>query len=243
VAVPDNTPFRNTVFLPRPDGIADLYVANPGWVDLLLVGNSNSADYDAWVLEVIRRQYRNWELQFSYTWSESIGDGEDFLQEYGNDNALSEDERGYQSDDRRHVVKLTTTTIPVSGWRLGGALSWRSGLPYSLLVEELSLDAIPPAYGGLGAGTPARPRQVYVDGQRNDKRNDSFWNLDLKLVRDLRFARSVGAQVSAEVFNVFDDETYTIYNPALGIGRIVNGESEAYRREGRRWQLGLRVAF
>jgi len=242
-AVPDNTPFRNTVFLARPDGFADLYLANPGWVDVLLVGNSNSIDYDAWVFEVIRRQYRNWEMQFSYTWSEAVGDGEDFLQEYGNDNALTDDERGYQSDDRRHVVKLTTATILPASLRLGMALSWRSGLPYSVLVERLSLDSVPPAYQSLGAGTPARPRQEYLDGVRNAQRNEPFWNVDVKLAREFRLSRAATLQVSAEVFNLLDDQTYTIYNPGLGVGRRLNGANEAYLREGRQWQVGLRLAF
>ncbi|HXV78199.1 MAG TPA: carboxypeptidase regulatory-like domain-containing protein, partial [Candidatus Polarisedimenticolaceae bacterium] len=80
-----------TNFLQRPDGFDDLYIANPGWVDVLLVGNFNRADYDAVVFEVIRRLYRDWEMQLSYTYAEAVGDGEDFLQQFGNDNALAED--------------------------------------------------------------------------------------------------------------------------------------------------------
>ena len=40
--------------LPRPDGLSDLYVQNPGWKKLLLIGNFNSAKYEALVLEVVR---------------------------------------------------------------------------------------------------------------------------------------------------------------------------------------------
>jgi hypothetical protein len=242
-AVPGNDALGQTLFLQRPDGVKDLYVANPGWVDVLLLGNFNSADYDALVLELVRRQFRGWEMQFSYTWSESQGDGEDFLQEFGNDNALLDDERGYQSDDRRHVVKWNATTIIPWGLRLGGALSWRSGLPFSILTEELSFDAVPPPYQNLGAGVPARPRQRYATGARNDQRNDSYWNLDVRLAREFKISRDAQIQLTVEVFNVFNDQTYTIYNPALGLGRQLNGGNEAFLRQGRSWQLGFKVAF
>ena len=39
------------------------------------------------------------------------GDGEDFFQSLGDDRSLLEDEVGFQSNDRRHVVKLNATTI------------------------------------------------------------------------------------------------------------------------------------
>ena len=45
-----------------------------------------------YVLELVRRQYRSWEMQASYTWSEAKGDGEDFNQALGNDRSLLEDE-------------------------------------------------------------------------------------------------------------------------------------------------------
>jgi hypothetical protein len=230
-------------FLQRPDGFADLYLANPVWVDVLLLGNFNSADYDGVTLELIRRFYRSWEMLASYTWSKTIGDGEDFLQQLGNDNALAEDERGFQSDDRRHVVKVNGAAVTPGGFRLGAALSWRSGLPFSILTESLAFDTLPLPYGSSGGVGQARPRQLYVEGQRNTERNVDYWNLDLKLSKEFNVARRVNVRVSAEIFNVLDDQTYIVYNPALGLGRRLNGEDEAFRRQGRSWQLGLRLAF
>ena len=66
---------------------------------------------------------------------------------------------------------------------------------------------------------------------------------DLKLAKEFNLSRSINLRLSAEVFNVFDDQTYTIYNPALGLGRRLNGQNEAFLRTGRSWQLGLRLAF
>ena len=63
------------------------------------------------VLELVRRQYRSWEMNASYTWSEATGDGEDFFQELGDDPTLRENQFGFQSYDQRHVVKLNAMSI------------------------------------------------------------------------------------------------------------------------------------
>ena len=215
----------------------------PGWGDIMEVGNYNSSDYEGFVVELIRRQYRSWEMQASYTWSKSVGDGEDYLQQFGNDSSLLEDERGYQSDDRRHFVKVNAATITPWGFRLGAALSWRSGLPYSVLLRRQSADAVPPDLLRLGLFDASRTREQYVSHRRNDQRNLSFWNVDVKATREMILSRGLNLQFSVEVFNLLDDRTYTIYNDFLGIGREVNGTPQAYRRWGRSLQLGFRAAF
>jgi hypothetical protein len=226
-----------------PDGRPDLYVLNPAWGDFRIVGNFNESDYEAVVLELIRRQYRGWEMQGSYTWSMATGNGEDFLQPLGNDRTLLEDEFGFQSNDQRHVVKFAATTITPWGFRLGGAASWQSGLPFSELLRSFATDPSPPVYGTLGDGSPAHVRIHYPSGRRNDQRNDSYWNFDLKLTKELRLGRGVNVQLSAEIFNVLNDGTYQIYEPVSESGARVNGQDGAIRRFGRRFQLGFRVAF
>jgi hypothetical protein len=241
----DDDGFRDPpeVILQRPDGTADLYLQNPGWGDIYLVGNLNVIDYQAVVLELIRRQYRNWEMRASYTWSEALGDGEDFGQSLGDDLSLVQDEKGYQSYDQRHVVKLNATTITPWGFRLGGAISWQSGLPYSIVERRPAWDAVPPHYQSLGAGGSARSRTVYPTGQRNDQRNDSYWNVDVKVSKEFNLANRVNLQVSAEIFNLLNDGTYMIYDPLSQSGAQVNGINGAVRRFGRRWQIGMKLAF
>jgi hypothetical protein len=48
-----------------------------------LVANLNRIEYRAFVLELIRRQHRNWEMQASYTWSTARGEAEDFARSVG----------------------------------------------------------------------------------------------------------------------------------------------------------------
>jgi hypothetical protein len=234
---------EDDINLEKPDGIPDLYVQNAGWGNVLFIGNLNEIDYDGVTLELTRRQYQNWELQGSYTWSKAIGNGEDFSQALGNDRTLVEDEQGYQAYDQRHVVKVTATTVTPWGIRLGGAVTWQSGLPYSLLNREISFDAVPPEYQGLGTEGAGRPRTTYKVGQRNTERNVAWWNFDVRVSKEFRLGRGVNGQASIEAFNLLNDGTYQVYNLASETGQQVNGNNEAIRRFGRQWQLGLRLAF
>jgi len=229
--------------LARPDGLTDLYTQNPGWQQVFLVGNFNESDYDGVVLELVRRQFRGWELQGSYTWSRSRGNGEDFRQFFlGVDPNLLDAEYGFQSGDQRHVFKLTATTVTPWGLRLGASARWQSGLPYSIIVQSPAIDHLPPPYR-IGTFSPTRPRWRYPTEVRNSERNPSQWMIDLKVTKELELGRRTHMQLSAEVFNLLNDDTYQVYNPALETGRQVNGRNQARREFGRRWQLGLRVSF
>jgi len=123
-----------------PDGILDIYALNPFWGSIFRIGNLNRADYEGVVTEFIRRQFRGWEMQASYTWSVSRGDGEDFQQEVGNEPFNIEQEYGFQSSDQRHVVKVLAAANTRWGFRVGGSAIWQTGLPYSVLVRESTVD-------------------------------------------------------------------------------------------------------
>ncbi len=228
--------------LHRPDGYLDNYVYNPGWGSVFEVGNSNSTRYKAFVLEVVRRQYRNWQFSGSYTYSRAVGDAEDFLSSLGNDRTLLDSERGYLSYDQRHVVKVSGTTITPWGFRLGATASWMTGLPYSLLDLGSSIDSAPPPYYGL-VTTEQRPRYRYVNNRRNDQRNPPYWNFNVKLDKEMNFRNGMNVQLSAEIFNLFNDRQYIVYNPFLGYGQQVNGKNEAFRTLGRQYQIAARIAF
>ena len=226
-----------------PDGFPDLYVQNPAWGNILQIGNHNQADYEGVIVELVRRQYRSWEMQASYTWSMVRGDGDDFEQQLGNDSTLVDDEFGFQSNDQRHVVRLNATTITPWGFRLGALIRWESGLPYSIQASKLSFDSVPQFYENLGTGIPAQTRVRYPTGTRNDQRNLSMWTVDAKLSKEIKVGRGVNLQLSAEVFNLLNDGTLMIYNPRLESGVQLNGTNEAVRRFGRSWQLGTKIAF
>jgi len=217
-----------------PDGLPDLYILNPGWGQILEIGNNNSTNYKAFVLELVRRMYHGWQLAASYTWSEAIGDAEDFDQILGNERNLLDQERGFLSYDQTHVVKVNAMKVTRWGVRVGGVVRWESGLPFSVLQSRATIWARSPL---LDAGDKSRKfRFRYPSGVRNDQRNPAYWNLDLRLAKEFRLDRRANMQLTVEVFNLLDDKT-------LRIEDRIDSTLGGTRRFGRQFQLGLRVGF
>jgi hypothetical protein len=223
--------------LVRPDGFPDAYIQNPGWGEVFLIGNFNTTQYEALVLELTRRQYRNWQLNASYTYSEAIGDAEDFQQILGDDRTIINDEHGWLSYDQRHSVKVNATTIVpwAGGFRFGTSMQWQSGYPFSIRRRGVSIDTVPPTYVGLGS-PESRVRLRYVTGQRNDQRNESWWNFDVHLAKEFNMQGGLNLQVTADIFNLLNEDHLTVVNQN-------NGFNAYFREFGRQWQLGLRLAF
>jgi hypothetical protein len=228
--------------LQRPDGFADLYVLNPAWRDIFQIGNYNAAKYDAVILEFVRRQYKNWQMEASYTWSQAFGDGEDFDLGLGDDRSILQDEQGYQSYDRRHALKVNATAVTPLGFRVGAAIQWQSGLPYSVLLQDISILLTPPQYDNFYRQYSA-PRIVYPTHRRNDQRNRSYWNVDAKLVKELGLPKGMNLQLTAEIFNLLNSDTYAVYSRGLDSGSVINGRAGGFRRFGRQYQIGVRLAF
>jgi outer membrane receptor protein involved in Fe transport len=221
--------------VPIPDGKPDLYVQNPGWRELLIVGNFNTTSYEAVVLEFVRRQYRNWQMEASYTWSKAEGNAEDFDLTLGNELNLVDDERGFLSYDQTHVVKVNAIAHLPWGLRLGTHVRWESGFPYSIRDSLLTLFSGRPEYQAIG-DRGLRLRIRYPTGQRNDQRNDAFWTVDMRVAKDFRLPGDVMLQLSIEAFNLLNDDTLRTIN-------ITSGISDGERRFGREWQLGVKMHF
>ena len=224
-------------FLIRPDGFPDAYIQNPGWGEIFVLGNFNTTEFHSYTVELTRRQYRNWQLNGSYTWSEAVGDAEDFQQLLGDDRTIIGDEHGYLSYDQRHALKVNATTLVpwAGGFRFGTALGWFSGYPYSIRETNLSYDAVPPQYVGISSAEP-RSRLRYPTHQRNDQRNESWWNIDLQATKEFNLKGGVNMQLSVDVFNILNDDPLRVFTQDDGFNGYV-------REFGREWQLGMRVAF
>ncbi len=218
-----------------PDGLPDLYILNPGWGEILEVGNHNSTNYKAYVLELVRRLYNGWQLAGSYTWSEAVGDAEDFNQVLGNERNLFAQERGFLAHDQTHVVKINAMKLTRWGLQLGGVLRWESGLPFSVIQSRATIWARSPLLQGTG-DTSRDFRFRYPSGFRNDERNPAFWTVDMRMAKEFAFDQRVNMQITFEAFNIFDDKT-------LRLEDRINETLGGQRRFGRQFQLGLRVGF
>ena len=84
---------------------------------------------------------------------------------------------------------------------------------------------------------------MYPTGTRNDQRNQSAWNLDAKLVKEVNPPKGMNLQLTAEIFNVLGENTYIVYNQDTKTGQQVNGTNDAYREFGRQYQVGMLLAF
>jgi hypothetical protein len=118
---------------------------------------------------------------------------------------------------------------------MGGVVRWQSGLPYSELQTIQTLFSVPPPYENLGS-VDVKYRLRYPTRQRNDRRNPSYWNVDLMLAKDFALGRSVYLGLSAEVFNLLEDDTVVL-------GDRIDGVNSGVQRFGRRYQLGARLSF
>ncbi|MBZ5640483.1 MAG: TonB-dependent receptor, partial [Acidobacteriia bacterium] len=225
-----------------PDGYLDTYTHNLGWGSIYMTGNFNFATYKGLQLEVIRRQYRNWQMNASYTWSRALGNGESWNSFLGDDRTTRDAEFGYLSYDVRHSVKVNATTITPWGFRAGTAVTWQSGLPYSILEQKPTADSAPPSLYGLGDPEP-RNRLRYPTGRRNDQRNRPYWNVDVKLDKEMNLGKGMNLQVAADIFNLLDDRTYQIWNPFAELGDQLNGYNDGFTRIGRNYQLSMKLSF
>ena len=84
---------------------------------------------------------------------------------------------------------------------------------------------------------------MYPTGVRNDQRNLSYWNVDIKFTKEMRVGQRANVQLSAEVYNLLNDDTYQVYNPNSEIGQQLNGINDGFYRFGRQFQLGAKVTF
>ncbi len=229
----------------RPDGFLDAYTYNVGWGPYYVVGNFNSTRYKAFILDVTRRMYRNWQMSASYTYSRAIGDAESWNSLLGDDRTTLENRRGYVGYDQRHVLKVNATTITPWGFRLGTSFTYQTGLPYSILGQNAQLDTppvVPDAMRDLINPTP-RVRTLYETGRRNDQRNEPYWTFDVKVTKEMNLPKGMNLQLSGDIFNLFNEKVYLIYNPFLGYGRQINGFNEAWRTIGRNYQISMKLSF
>ncbi|HUK11745.1 MAG TPA: TonB-dependent receptor, partial [Thermoanaerobaculaceae bacterium] len=126
--------------------------------------------------------------------------------------------------DARHRVTLAGSYRLPAGFTVSGMFRYHSGTPYTLLTaDQFGNVALPAGVSHVNSATGA-----------------SFSQFDLRVAWAFDFAKDLGAEVFAEMFNVFNEK-----NPALYTS---NGQPNAYagdpyQGEQRLIQLGARFHF
>lgn len=213
---------------------ARLSVHNPLFNQVQLVGNFNASTYRAWQMELHRRLHRNWELDASYVYSRAQGDAEDYNQALGNDPGVTDSEYGFLDYDVRHVVKVNARAqLPRWNMRISGAVTYQSGLPYSI-TRQVFVPDVPQRFGTVSIGY-GNLRTLYTTGARNDQRNRGAYNVDLGLRKDFALGR-LDLTTSLDVFNALDDRT-------LVTQETIGGTASSAYTTGRQFQLGAKIVY
>ncbi len=244
----------------KNDGLPDLVVLNPFFASVYYVSNFNYTNYEAYILELQRRYFQNWEMNLSYTYSKTYGQAEQYSSGLGQDPTIADQEAGPLSIDQPHVFKLSGRMfVPrFGGFRVGGAVSYQSGLPYSVTETRPVLDFPTDLTSGEGAelGDPnpinrrfITYRTIYPSGHRNDHRNAAYWNVDVNFQKEFMI-KNVKTSLQFEVYNLLNDDTERIYyidhilvTYNTNHVPLYQDSKVADRRFGRRFQLALKMNF
>ena len=220
----------------QPDGVPDLYIQDIFFNRIFRLGNYNNQTYRGVELELVKRLSRKWQMEASYTYSRSEGDAESFLSENGDDPTLTEFEPGYLDYDQTHVLKLNATSFLPGDWRLGGTITYASGLPYSYIQDTESSDDV-------GYVQSRRLFGYYSNGfipeNRNIHRNPATYTINVRTEKAFVMGKSA-ASAFFEVFNLLNTDDLRVYTLDTGVTRLnIVGE----RQFGRRFQFGITINF
>ncbi len=152
----------------------------------------------------------------------------------------------------------------LGGWQLSGIFTAYSGNPINFTADAATLRAPgntqrpnldggdPKVFGDIGPGQLYFDTSVFSAPAQNTwgnmTRNDSidgpgFWNVDLSLVKRLRFGDKVSAELRADAFNAFNHPNFGNPNGAFGNATFgqVTGMSGSYSP--RLVRFGARILF
>jgi outer membrane receptor protein involved in Fe transport len=242
--------FDNTTRVREVPSVGQVDYKTSGCVDGLVInGNPISgcgrASYDALQIGLTRRFRSGLSggLQYQYSHNEGTTQGSNEAATASNTFDYNT-EFGTNPTDLPHsfngslVYMLPFTGPVVGGWRVGGILNARSGVPINVTIarpDTVSLNGVTVANipGGNSRGTQ-RPDLVpgvnpYLkDGvrwlnpaafaapmpgtfgnlPRNYLRGPNFWQLDLNVSKDIRFKENTGLQLRLEMFNITNRLNY-----------------------------------
>ncbi|MEK7798615.1 MAG: TonB-dependent receptor [Acidobacteriota bacterium] len=248
-AIGDFLPSRAGASAQRiPDNKPDLYIHNFFFNQIFRIGNINRSFYRGVEIQLTKRLSRKWQMDASYTYSRSLQQAGSFDSDLGDDPATVGQEFGYAEDDLRHVVKFNAITYLPKDWQVGTTMSWRSGLPYSVVSNFLALDNFDyPQFRLLYGYVPDRPdengNRDFQILRRNDRRNDSVFNIDVLGSKSFVLGK-LNAKVSFTVQNLLNQDHLRIltYEPAAP-DRSGFTQIDSERNFGRRFKTGIEFEF
>ncbi|MEK7404037.1 MAG: carboxypeptidase-like regulatory domain-containing protein [Acidobacteriota bacterium] len=239
-------------------GLDSLYSAEP----------SSSSSYNSLQVRVSRRFKDGLLFNASYTVAKAIGDAHDRWD--GPQNPLDiRAERGYNEDDRRHVLVIHSIyELPffkgmrglpgyvLKGWQISATAVFNSGRHFNpgltgapnqiaARPDVVGRAAIPKSEKTLrrffNTGAFARPAAwTFGNAGRNILVGPGTNNWDIMIAKNTRIRERVNVQFRCESFNFFNHPSYNGINTALGSAAF--GQVTGVNA-GRVFQLGMKVVF
>jgi outer membrane receptor protein involved in Fe transport len=230
---------NNGVEAIEADDYPDLFINNVNFNQIFRVGNFNSQAYHSYELQISRRLRRKWLMDTSYVFSKATGQAETFLSENGDDPALTELKSGYLSYDQRHVAKFNAVAFLPADWRVGGGITWSSGLPFSFINRFQSGDNVNFTQTRRLFGYKDPNTGKFIPELRNAHRNHSTYDINVRTQKNFVLGKAT-AGAFFEIYNLLNSD-------ALRVSEIDNRlrtlQSDETRRFGRRFQLGIQLDF
>jgi hypothetical protein len=208
-----------------------------------------AAIYNGGILEVRKRFSHHLSLMASYTLSKALDDSTDFNSDYAPfDQTSLRGERALSNFDQRHKIVIASVIESPwggfwSGFQLSPIVRYNSGHPFNLLAGS--------DINGDRHSTNDRP----AGAGRNTGLGPNYFDVDLRLARQIKLNERAGLQLIAEGFNIFNRTNFGSVNNVVGnIAGPFNlrgtssrspsqslGFTSAFPK--RQFQLGVRLTF
>jgi len=200
---------------------------NKAFQTMAELSTSAKSWYNAGVVQLTRRMTHGLQVQASYTWSHAIDTDQTSSAIISSSTPLSPSniaqDRGNSSFDVRHRALATIIYQPqffassdsnkiahwvLYGWTIAPVQTISSGLPFSGGVSNSGPGTTLGIIGANGSG-----RVPFIG--RDSFRFPVILNTDIKVARMFRFRERLSLEVSAEVFNLFNNLNVTGLNTTL----------------------------
>lgn len=154
-----------------------------------------------------------WMLDFTYTWSQSMGNNEGFVRSDNEQSdaglttnfdqpGLTDGADGYLPNDRRHQVKMFAAYEIMENLTVGANFWWKTGRP----INAFGFHPTDVFASWYGADSFANNGEIVPRGTMG--RTPNTWNLDLSMQYVLEL-ESTDITFRADVFNVFNNDDIT----------------------------------
>jgi hypothetical protein len=249
----------NPIYPVGPASTGGVLRPDPSIGGLNVNESSAHARYDGLSLSVARRLVKRLQFQGNYTYALSKDDDSN-ERDFNRQGVLNtfdyEADYGYSRQDIRHSANINAIYLLGRGFTLSGLFMARTGLPYKAV---LGVDT-------QNDGNTVNDRPI-INGRivaRNQDRQPSFSNIDVRLIKDFTMQGGRRFTLSIEAYNIFrasnmgmdgDGESVfgaptNVANPTTGYfyanataGRPTTAPSTDRFGGPRQVQLGVRYRF